>query len=82
MKLKKFLSGVGALFLCSALLLPVPVQAADQRESTTTITTAVVRHSATPACWRAGGSLRRSGERSEPYKPPLSNKGGTKNKRQ
>ena len=45
-------------------------------------TVAVVRQYATPACWRGGGSLRRLGERSEPYKPPLSNKGGTKNKSQ
>lgn len=40
MKLKNFLAGVGALLLCSALLLPVPVQAADQGKSTT-ITTKV-----------------------------------------
>lgn len=40
MKLKNFLVGVGALLLCSALLLPVPVQAADQGRSTT-ITTKV-----------------------------------------
>lgn len=40
MKLKNFLAGVGALLLCSAMLLPVPVQAADQGESTT-ITTKV-----------------------------------------
>ena len=30
MKLRKFLAGVGALLLCSALLLPVPAQAAEQ----------------------------------------------------
>lgn len=41
MKLRKFLAGVGALLLCSALLLPVPAQAADQREDVTTITTRV-----------------------------------------
>lgn len=41
MKLKKFLAGVGALLLCSALLLPVPAQAADQSEGVTTITTRV-----------------------------------------
>lgn len=39
-------------------------------------TVAVVRQYATPAKLARGGSLRRLGERSEPYKPPLSNKGG------
>lgn len=41
MKLKKILAGVWALFLCSALLLPVSVQAMDQSEGATTITTRV-----------------------------------------
>ena len=41
-------------------------------------TVAVVRQYATPAKLARGGSLRRLGERSEPYKPPLSNKGGHK----
>lgn len=41
MKLKKFLSGIGALLLCSALLFPVPTQAADESEGVTTITTKV-----------------------------------------
>ena len=36
---------------------------------------------ATPACWRGGGSLRRFGELASRSKPPLSNKGGTKNKK-
>lgn len=41
MKLKKFLAGVRALFLCSALLLLVPAQAAEQSEGVTTISTRV-----------------------------------------
>lgn len=41
MKLKKFLAGVGALLLCSALLFPVPAQAADESEGVTTIKTRV-----------------------------------------
>ena len=36
----------------------------------------------TPACWRGAGSLRRLGESASRSKPPLSNKGGTKNKSQ
>lgn len=41
------------------------------------------RHRATPACWRVSGSLRlwASLWRAK-IKPPLSNKGGRKNKRQ
>lgn len=41
MKLKKFLAGIGALLLCSALLFPVPAQAADESEGVTTIKTRV-----------------------------------------
>lgn len=42
----------------------------------------VPRLSDTPACWRGADSLRRLGELASCSKPPLSNKGGTKNKRQ
>lgn len=41
MKPKKFLAGVGALLLCSILLLPIQVQATGQSEQATTITTKV-----------------------------------------
>ena len=41
MRLKKFLAGIGAFCLCSALLLPVQAQAADQSSGTTTLTTTV-----------------------------------------
>lgn len=41
MRLKSFLAGVGALFLFAVFLLPVSVQAADQSEAATTITTRV-----------------------------------------
>ncbi|HFN2716728.1 hypothetical protein NNG85_10130, partial [Enterococcus faecium] len=34
-----------------------------------------------PPCLQGGGSLRRFGELASRSKPPLSNKGGTKNKK-
>mgnify|MGYP007044875494 FL=1 len=42
----------------------------------------VFRLFGTPACWRGAGSLRRLGEPASRSKLPLSNKGGTKNKKQ
>ena len=41
MRIKKFLAGIGALCLCSALLLPIQAQAAEQSNGTTTLTTTV-----------------------------------------
>ncbi|SHH57163.1 hypothetical protein SAMN02745196_00818 [Clostridium collagenovorans DSM 3089] len=41
MKQKKVLAGIAALFICSAMLIPIQVHATEQSEGATTITTTV-----------------------------------------